>query len=170
MILVDAHSLLGNDPGPVELGDVFSDAQGKSVVVGFEGDEPPPTLADCAAVPPVDTDATPDVAIEQNCDGGDVPTPLPVEGLTYEFVEGDGVSGPWHIHVTADDGFVVNGLTDFFGNAGDPSSCPTGPQGEPVEDEPDALPDTGGPQLGLIPLGGLLIVAGAMVVGRRRTA
>ena len=36
---------------------------------------------------------------------------------------------------------------------------------------PDAsLPDTGGPQMGLIPLGAMLVVAGAMVVGRRRMA
>ena len=49
-ILVSVNSLIGrNSERVIKLGDEFSDAQGRSVVVGFQGDNPAPTAADCVS-------------------------------------------------------------------------------------------------------------------------
>ena len=111
---------------------------------------------------------TPDgLVVTVNCAGGDVPVIPTTEGVEYTFVVGDGISGPWEIDATALPGWTLEGQTVFTGDAGDPSNCPTEPDGTPVE--PDAaLPDTGGSALGLIPLGVTLVVAGAMVLARKR--
>ena len=135
------------------------------------------TLQAAAHCPTIKNDAVADVVTSQNCDGGDVPHTTTVEGVTYKFTKGDGVSGAWEITAKAKDGFTLTGKTVFTGNAGNPDNCG---KVNPVSDGrvvPDAgvapnagvLPDTGGSPLGLLAISGLLIVGGATLIGRRRT-
>lgn len=131
----------------------------------------------------VNQDSVPSVAETPTCAGHTSVVPNPVTGVDYVFTIGDGITGPWKITASAQDGFVINGPSVFSGDAGVAADCPDIGDGDPgiepiaetvTPDSVDpigsaALPDTGGPSLGWLPFSGLLIVAGTVVLARRRT-
>lgn len=66
----------------------------------------------------------PAVTTVPTCDSGVSPVPTPVTGVSYQYTVGDGVTGPWSITATVQNGFFLKtgAQTVFSGNAGNPAS------------------------------------------------
>ncbi|KQP78009.1 hypothetical protein ASF37_05165 [Aeromicrobium sp. Leaf289] len=112
----------------------FTDAQGRSVAIGYVGDGLPVlTIEDCTpdVTDPEPLAATPQFATAPTCptDGG-MPRALfvldglftavitPTVGVIATFTEGDGITGPWELTFTPADGYT---LVD---DEGDPLESP----------------------------------------------
>lgn len=74
-IYVDNHALTGKDNSDVSVGDSFSDAHGRSVVIVANTLklDPEPTIADCSTTPPPTT-TTPPPTCEEDCESSPPPT------------------------------------------------------------------------------------------------
>jgi hypothetical protein len=166
-IFVNENSLPGS-PVNVQIGDEFSDAQERSVVVALEGD-PEPTKADC--LPPIVplglVHADPPTADPATCEADGVLN-LPLTDHVVYSAEPD-TTGPGDYVVTADEAdetVQLIGQTVFNITVDQQlpeSDCVLGESEELPEDDA-LLPDTGGVPLGLLFLGGLLAVAGVAVL------
>jgi hypothetical protein len=74
-IVVDGHSVDKDKDGEVFVGDQFADAQGRSVVVQIDGEDPGADI--CSPTPPPDGGTTPgDGAPDTGGEGSDVPVGL----------------------------------------------------------------------------------------------
>lgn len=176
-IEVSVNALPGAPDNP-QVGDEFSDAQERSVVVALSPADPEPTVEDCPpAIQP--TEVTPEApTVDPATCEADGSLNLPeTEGVVYSVEPNATGPGDYVVTATAaSDAFVLIGQTvfDITVDAQVPEEDCVSPEEEtedPKDDtkakEDDLLPDTGGLPLWVLLLAGPMTAAGLLILMRR---
>lgn len=171
-IEVNENALPGA-PVDVKVGDEFSDAQERSVVVALSPADPEPTKDDCpGAIQPEEVTPEAPSADPASCEA-DGSLNLPeTEGVVYSVAPDADGAGEYVVTATAlNDDYKLIGQSVFEITVDEqlPLENCVSPAGEddPKAKEDDLLPDTGGLPLWMLLLAGPMTAAGLLVLMRR---
>lgn len=116
-IWVDNHSLTGKDDSVVQVGDTFSDKQGKSVVIVANTAklDPEPGVDQCPApVGPTKVTATAPTATAPTCYAdGTLTVPADTESISYASQPSGTGPGDYTVTATATQGYVIDGTSSW---------------------------------------------------------